>query len=120
MFYPIQLDKMRNFKYGMKAISTLEKKLKKPIGQIDMSDLTMEDSATLIWAGLVHEDKDLTPDRVMDLIDDHSDIATALNAMGEAFQGAFGAKNEELPAGVKQRSIDLLNGKIEGDETKNE
>ena len=35
-FYPIQLDKMRNFKYGMKALHFIEKKLKKPISKIDM------------------------------------------------------------------------------------
>jgi hypothetical protein len=91
-YYPIQLDKSRNFRYGMKAISLIEKKLKKPISKIDMENITMEDSAVLIWAGLQHEDKDLTPDKVMDLVDEHSDIQTILTAMSEAFQGAFGAK----------------------------
>ena len=57
MFYPIKLDKMRNFRFGMKAISNVEKKLKKPIAKIDFDSLTMEDTAILIWAGLAHEDK---------------------------------------------------------------
>lgn len=94
MYYPIQLDKARNFRYGMKAISLIEKKFKKPVSQIDMDNLTMEDTATIIWAGLQHEDKDLTPDKVMDLIDQYSNINSVLEAMSEAFQGAFG-KNEE-------------------------
>ena len=89
-YYPIDLDKTRNFKYGMRAISLIEKKLKKPVAKIDMENLTMEDAAIMIWAGLQHEDKDLTPDKVMDLVDDYSDIATVMQAMGEAFQGAFG------------------------------
>ena len=95
-YYPIQLDKSRNFRYGMKAISLIEKKLKKPVAKIDMENLTMEDVAIMIWAGLQHEDKDLTPDKVMDLVDDHSDISTVIQVMGEAFQGAFGVegKNE--------------------------
>ena len=96
MYYPIDLDKTRNFRYGMKAISLIEKKLKKPVAKIDMENLTMEDAAIMIWAGLQHEDKSLTPDKVMDLVDDHSGISTVIQAMGEAFQGAFGVeeKNE--------------------------
>lgn len=92
MYQPIRLDKTRNFKYGMKAISLIEKKLKTPIGKVDMNNLTMEDTATIIWAGLVHEDKDLTPDKVMDLIDEYSDVQTVIEAMEEALQAAFGAK----------------------------
>jgi hypothetical protein len=55
-FTPIKLDKMRNLRYGMKAISLVEKKLGQPIGKIDMDNMTMEDTATLIWAGLVEEE----------------------------------------------------------------
>lgn len=89
-FYPIQLDKMRNFKYGMKALHLIEKKLKKPVSKIDMDNLTMEDAATLIWAGLQHEDKDLTPEKVMDLVDEYSSLPAVMQAMGEAFASAFG------------------------------
>lgn len=95
MFYPIQLDKMRNFRYGMKALSLIEKTLGKPISKIDMENLTMEDAAVMIWAGLVHEDPELTPEKVMDLVDEYSDIQTVLTAMGEAFQGAFGGRTEK-------------------------
>ena len=95
MFFPVKLDKMRNFRYGMKAISLIEKKLGKPIGKIDLENLTMEDAAVMIWAGLAHEDPELTPEKVMDLVDEYSDIQTVLTAMGEAFQGAFGGRTEE-------------------------
>lgn len=89
-FYPIQLDKTRNLRYGMRALSLIEKKLKKPVAKIDMENLTMEDTATIIWAGLQHEDKDLTPDKVMDLVDEYSNIPAVMQAMGEAFASAFG------------------------------
>ncbi len=94
-YYPIELDKVRNFRYGMRALSLIEKKLKKPISQIDMDNLTMEDAAVMIWAGLQHEDKGLTPDKVMDLVDDHSNIQTVMIDMGKAFAGAFGADAPE-------------------------
>lgn len=95
-YYPIKLDKVRNLRYGMKAISLIEKKLKKPISKIDMENLTMEDAAVMIWAGLQHEDKELTPDKVMDLIDDYSDITTALQAMSNAFESAFGKAEDQV------------------------
>lgn len=90
-FYPIQLDKSRNLRYGMKALSLVEKKLGKPVAKIDMNNLTMEDAAIMIWAGLAHEDPDLTPEKVMDLVDEYSDIQTVFEAMGKAFEAAFGA-----------------------------
>lgn len=90
MYTPIQLDKVRNFRYGMLAISRIEKVLKRPIGKIDFENLTMEETATIIWAGLVHEDASLDVLKVMLLIDEYSDIETAVKIMGEAFSEAFG------------------------------
>lgn len=97
-YHPIQLDKMRNFRYGMRALNLIEKKLKKPVAKIDMENLTMEDAAVMIWAGLQHEDKGLTPDKVMELVDDYSNVQTVMIAMGKAFAGAFGADAPEEEA----------------------
>lgn len=96
-YIPVDLDKVRNFRYGMKAISIIEKKFKKPIAKVDFDNLTMEDTATIIWAGLVHEDKNLTPDRVMDLIDEKGNMQEVMKVMSEAMNAAFGggAKEEE-------------------------
>jgi hypothetical protein len=95
MYTEIKLEKTRNFRYGMKAINKIEKALKTNVAKLDFDNLTMEDTATIIWAGLVHEDTELTPEKVMELIDEHSDIKTALAAMGEAFQNAFGGGDQE-------------------------
>lgn len=94
-YTPIQLDKMRNFRYGMKAISIVEKKFEKPIAKIDFNNLTMEDTAIIIWAGLQHEDKELTPDRVMDIIDESGKLQETIEAMGEAVSEAFGKKDSK-------------------------
>lgn len=124
MYYPIQLDKMRNFRYGMKAISLIEKKLGKPVSKIDMENLTMEDAAVMIWAGLVHEDKDLTPEKVMDLVDEYSDVQTVLKAMGEAFKGAFGnyGENDARKEYREEQAIkfkEMLDKIVEESEEKN-
>lgn len=93
-FVPVNLDKMRNFRYGMKAISLIEKKLGKPAAKINFEEMTMEEIATVVWAGLVHEDLELSPDKVMELIDDHSDITTVITVAGESLAAAFGAKEK--------------------------
>lgn len=93
-YTPVELDKVRNFRYGMKAISIIEKKFKKPIAKVDFDNLTMEDTATIIWAGLVHEDKSLTPDKVMDLIDEKGNLQQVMQVMSEAMSAAFGGKEE--------------------------
>ena len=94
-YFPIKLDKTRNFKYGMRAISLTEKYFKTTITKVDFQNLTMEDAATLIWAGLQHEDKELTPDKVMDLIDEYLDIETIMKSVEEALNDAFGVNEEK-------------------------
>lgn len=98
MFTSIQLDKARNFRFGMKAIALIEKQLDKSVSELDFDNMRMHDSAVIMWAGLVHEDKDLTPDAVMDLVDQHSDIKTAFSKMAEAFQESFGIDDDEKNA----------------------
>lgn len=99
MLYPVTLDRERIFKYGMKAISLVEKKFKKPIAKIDMESLTMEDTAVLIWAGLFHEDAQLTPDKVMTLVDDYSNMTDVMEIVGQAMEGAFASKKEDAEEG---------------------
>jgi hypothetical protein len=89
MYTPVVLDKTRNFRFGMKAIHLIEQALKTSVAKLDMDNLTMEQTAIIIWAGLVHEDKQLTPDKVMDLVDEYSSLPKALKLMGDAFARAF-------------------------------
>lgn len=95
MYTPIKLDKTRNFRYGMKAIDYIEKKFKKPISKINLEEITMEQTATIICAGLVHEDKELTPEKVMDLIDKEGNLQEVLEVMAEAFSESFNGGEEK-------------------------
>lgn len=102
-YYPIKLDKVRNFKYGMRAISLVEKRFKKPINKVDMDNMTMEEAAVMIWAGLVHEDKNLSPDKVMDLVDDYSSVPEVMRQLTEAMNESFGVgAAEEEGAGKNE------------------
>lgn len=95
MYTPIELDKTRNFRYGMKAIDYIEKKFKMPMSKIDLDGLTMEQTATIVCAGLVHEDRDLTPSKVMDLIDEKGNLQEVLEIMAKAFADSFNGGEEK-------------------------
>lgn len=117
-FIPLVLDKTRNIRYGMVALTRIEKKLGKPFAsinfggtkvekvicpdcshevEVEIADggigITYAEIADILWAGMVHEDTELTSEKVAELIDEYSDIATAMGAMSDAMQEAFGTKN---------------------------
>ena len=89
-YYPFKLDKERNIGFGMRAMSIIEKKFNAPIAKIDFNNLTIEEIATIMCAGLAHEDKDLTPEKFMDLVDEHSTIPEIAEVMKKAFTISFG------------------------------
>jgi hypothetical protein len=91
IYTPVKLDRMRNFRYGMRAIHLIEKTLGITISKLNFEDLTQHQLAVLVWAGLHHEDKGLSPDIVMDLVDDHSTITEITSVMSEAFAASFGS-----------------------------
>ena len=95
MYTPIQLDKTRNLRYGMKALSMAEDIMGKPIMTLDLNQVTIKDVSTLLWCGLVHEDKELTVDRVMDLLDECEDFQDVFAKVGKALEEAFAGKNQK-------------------------
>ena len=94
MYTPFKLDKVRNFRYGMRALHQIEKMLNVRIAKLDFDDLSQYQIAVIVWAGLVHEDIALNPDIVMDLIDEHSSITEIAQVMAQAFQDAFATGEE--------------------------
>lgn len=95
MYTPVQMDKVRNFRFGMKAISFIEKKFGKPISKVDFENMTMEETATVILAGLIHEDRELTEGKVMDIIDEEGNLEEVVEAMGEAMQQLGGKTSKK-------------------------
>lgn len=90
MFVPIKLDKTRNFKYGYRGLDLIETELGEVVNKIfekaSKGELTIRETFTVIWAGLVHEDKELTVEKVMDLVDEFSDLDEVTNAMAKALE----------------------------------
>lgn len=90
----IELDKARNLRYGMNALVKVEELTGKSITKLDLENLSMKDLRTILFAGLYHEDRELTPEKVGELIDEHSNIAAVAEKLGEAFTVAFGENSK--------------------------
>ena len=96
MFTTITLDKPRCLRYGTKATALVERKLKKPIASIDLNALTVDDLMVIVWAGLAHEDKELTPDKLLDIIDENDiDLIDVVSKMSEAISARYGGNKAE-------------------------
>ena len=66
---PIELDKPRNLKFTNRAFRLIERETGKNALQGELwTTMSMSDLGVLMWAGLVHEDKNLTLDDADDLL----------------------------------------------------
>lgn len=92
-YVAIELDKTRNLRFGMQALMRIEDKLNKPFASINFEkEMKYSELSVIIWAGLVHEEPELTPESVANLIDEFTDIQTAMEKVGEAMTNAFKKK----------------------------
>ncbi|NTW70680.1 MAG: hypothetical protein HGA49_00345 [Eubacteriaceae bacterium] len=99
----IELDKPRTLRYGMNALIKIEEMTGKNLTKLELDNISIKDLRTIIYAGLYHEDKSLTPEKCADLIDEYSDIGTAAEKLGEAMTLAFGSNqgNQQAMATAK-------------------
>jgi len=93
---PLQLDKTRNLRFGMKAMSLIETALGVKISKLNLSDIGINDLAVFIWAGLVHEDASLTIDSVMDLVDEYSSIPEISEKLSQAIEASTGTPEKNV------------------------
>lgn len=92
MFVIYQLDKARNLRFNMKALALIEKKLNTKVSKLNEENIGINEIAVILWAGLQHEDPQLTVDKVMDLVDEYSSIEEASEKIGEGFNTFFSKK----------------------------
>jgi len=98
----IELDRPRNLRYGMNALVKIEEMIGRPISKLE--NISIKDMRTIIYAGLFHEDKNLSPEKVGELIDEFSDINTVAEKLGEAMTEAFGTKNAKRAAAKAEKT----------------
>lgn len=85
----IQLDKARNLRFGTNAIVQAEELLGFRITEMQARTAGMTELRILLWAGLKHEQKDLTLDEAGDLLDEAEDFKELGDKLKEALQLAF-------------------------------
>lgn len=95
----IILDRPRTLRYGLNALAKVEDITGKNIMGLDLNNVSIKDLLAIIYAGLYHEDKELTVEKVGDLIDEHSNITEVAEKLGEAFTEAFGKGNGKTKQG---------------------
>ncbi|MDO9536635.1 MAG: hypothetical protein Q7J85_15210 [Bacillota bacterium] len=85
----LELDRPRTLRYGMNALVKIEELTGKAISKLDLENIAIKDLRAIVYAGLFHEDKALTPEKVADLIDEYSELSLVAEKLGEAMTLAF-------------------------------
>ncbi|SCY25107.1 hypothetical protein [Alkaliphilus peptidifermentans] len=99
----LELDRPRTLRYGMNALVKIEELTGKPISKLDLENISMKDLRTIVYGGLFHEDKSLTPEVVGNLIDEYSSMETVAEKLGKAMELAFGGGKSKRPAVKKNK-----------------
>lgn len=81
----VELDKERNLYFTLNSLEIIEELTGKSIDKLT-EGMTISMLKAVVYAGLVHEDKSLTPEIVGEMIG-FEDIAMLSEAIGEAFGG---------------------------------
>lgn len=94
-FVSIELDKVYNLRFGMGAQVEFEQLTGiSCIHILDNQNITM--LAQVLWAMLRRQDKDLTFDRVLELVDDYAESEEyVINKVTEAIYAAFPEVEED-------------------------
>ena len=81
----INLDKERNLYFNLNSLEIIEELTGKSIDKIS-EGMDMKMLKAIVYAGLVHEDKELTVESVGEMIG-FEDIGKVSEAIGKAFEG---------------------------------
>lgn len=68
-FVKVELDKERTLRYTMNALAEIEDALGVPLAELQTVKMTMKNIRVILWAGLIHEDEDLTQLEVGNMVD---------------------------------------------------
>jgi len=90
--------KARRLRYDLNALAEVEEKLGISIAQFADVPISIRTIRTLIWAGLIHEDADITEKDVGAWIGPGGlSMTDAMGAVGKALAEAFGGENPTTP-----------------------
>lgn len=94
IYTPVKLDKNRNILLGFKALQEFKNITGKSLTKINFEDENSFDIEEIVpaifYSGLKHEDRELTLDKVISLIDEHLGIKGAIELIPQIMKDAFG------------------------------
>lgn len=102
-YVDIVLDKKRRLKFNMNALTELEDVLGIPITGLSSQKVGMKELRAMLWAGLLHEEPELTLREAGDLmeVENLNEISTKITeAMTLAFPQNEGKKQNSGPNGI--------------------
>lgn len=90
-YIEIELDKTRRLRYTLNSLAEIEEKLGVPVQKLAEAEMGMKAVRVFLWAGLIHEDAELTEREVGEMVD-FDNFQYVQEKIAEAFQNAV-AKN---------------------------
>jgi hypothetical protein len=104
---PITLDKQRNLKFGFRAMIALEDLTGKTFFEIiqdlqDLENVKISKIRDIIWAALIHEDKELTLEQTTDILD-QGNCMDLVGKLMEAVSLALGETEGNAQAGAVKK-----------------
>jgi hypothetical protein len=93
-----KLDQERTLKLGFRAIARLENLLDARVDEWNLKELTLDQVALILTEALRNELPDVTPEKTMDLVDEFSDINTAIKKTFECLGETFRKNDETVTA----------------------
>jgi DNA mismatch repair protein MutH len=91
-FVKIELDKVRHLRYTMNALAEIEDQLGVPLSEMKDVKMTIKNVRVILWAGLIHEDAELTQEEVGNMVD-LGNFEEVQQKIAEAFAMADKGKN---------------------------
>lgn len=99
----IMLDKERNLKFGVRAYIAIEKATGKAISKVDFE--STESIFVMIYGALVHEDKKLTVDKVIDIVE--ALVEGKMDKDGIGYQDAL----QEVMTPISEKVMEAMGAK---------
>jgi hypothetical protein len=96
--FPVKLDKQRKIRFTFNAFCELEEVMDRPLTELQ-NGFKMKDLRALVWAGLLHEEPDLTLEDAGAMIDEAESIEEVAQVVGKALEAAFGSKKKDAEPG---------------------
>lgn len=94
----IKLDRERHLKFGLRAMRAIQEKTgKNPLEGTLWSEEKpdVNDFIIFLWAGLLHDDPDITIDQAISLADEHSNLPELIQTIYDAFARSMPESTEE-------------------------